>query len=200
MAEPQVRRVHVVGVGPGDPEQVTFEAVAALRSCAYLVVSDKSATAGGTGMPDPLVAARGRLLERHLDVVPPVVRVVDPPRERRPEATATTGGYLAAVEDWHEARAAAYEEAPSKRKGKRASVSQSSAAANSDVRRPAALFALTLCCRSARSRIARRSGRSASANSNTCAGSRGGCARTRSRRRSNVSSSNGASRLVLLPR
>jgi len=111
VAEPQARRVHVVGVGPGDPEQVTFEAVAALRSCAYLVVSDKSATAGGTGMPDPLVAARGRLLERHLDVVPPVVRVVDPPRERRPEATATTGGYLAAVEEWHEARAAAYEEA-----------------------------------------------------------------------------------------
>jgi len=111
VAEPQVRRGHVVGVGPGDPEQVTFEAVAALRSCACLVVSDKSATAGGTGMPDPLVAARGRLLERHLDVVPPVVRVVDPPRERRPEATATTGGYLAAVEDWHEARAAAYEEA-----------------------------------------------------------------------------------------
>ena len=34
--------------------------------------------------------------------------------------------------------AAAYEEAPSKRKGKRASVSQSSAAANSDVRRPCA--------------------------------------------------------------
>ena len=102
------KRVRVIGVGPGDPDQVTVEAVAALRSVAFFVVSDKS---GRGGMPDPLVEARGRLLERHLDAVPTVVRIEDPSRERRPERTGTQDEYAAVVEDWHEARAAAYEEA-----------------------------------------------------------------------------------------
>lgn len=102
------RRVRVIGVGPGDPEMVTLEALAALRSVAYFIVSDKSPRGG---MPDPLVAARGRLLERHLDSEPVVVRIDDPVRERRPEATGTQEEYAAAVEAWHEARSQAYEDA-----------------------------------------------------------------------------------------
>ena len=91
----------MIGVGPGDPDLVTMEVARALRSVDYFVVSDKS---GRGGMPDPLVEARGRLLERHLDHDPVVVRIEDPVRERRVEDAAM-------VEARHDARATAYEEA-----------------------------------------------------------------------------------------
>ena len=100
-------RVRLIGVGPGDPDQVTLEAVRAMREVDFFVVSDK---ASGDGT-DPLVEARERLLERHLDREPVVVRVQDPERERRPDRTATQEDYAAAVAAWHEARATAYEDA-----------------------------------------------------------------------------------------
>lgn len=102
------KRVRVIGVGPGDPDQVTVEALRAMRSVAFFVVSDKSPRGG---MPDPLVAARGRLLSRHLGFEPVVVRVEDPARERRPERTGTQEQYAAAVDAWHDARSRAYESA-----------------------------------------------------------------------------------------
>jgi precorrin-6A synthase len=89
---------------------VTLEAVAAMRSVAYFIVSDKSRRERA-GMPDPLVHARERLLDRHLDGPATVVRIDDPVRERRPERTGTDEEYAAAVTAWHDARAAAYEEA-----------------------------------------------------------------------------------------
>lgn len=105
------RRVRVIGVGPGDPEQVTLEAVAAMRSVDFFVVSDKSHSAHGrSGMPDPLVTARERLLDRHLDGEPVIVRVEDPERERSPDRTASLDEYERVVTSWHEARAAAYEQ------------------------------------------------------------------------------------------
>lgn len=103
-----MKRVHVVGVGPGDPDQVTLAGVRALREVDYFVVSDKS---GRGGMPDPLVHARERLLDRHLDAPPVIVRVEDPERERRPDRTATQEQYDAVVAQWDEARRTAYEEA-----------------------------------------------------------------------------------------
>ncbi len=102
-----VRRVRLIGVGPGDPDQVTLEAVRAMREVDFFVVSDKS----GAGSDDPLVAARERLLERHLDGPARVVRVDDPVRERRPDRTATDAEYAEVVASWHEARAAAFERA-----------------------------------------------------------------------------------------
>lgn len=102
------QRVRIIGVGPGDPSMVTVEALSAIRSVAFFVVSDKSPRGG---MPDPLVAARGRLLDVHLGYDPVVVRIEDPARERRPERTGTQQEYEAAVEAWHEARSMAYEEA-----------------------------------------------------------------------------------------
>jgi precorrin-6A synthase len=105
---PQTRRVRVIGVGPGDPDLVTVEALQALRSVDFFLVSDKS---GRGGMPDPLVEARGRLLDRHLGFEPTVVRITDPVRERRPERTGTQEEYVAVVEAWHDARSAAFEEA-----------------------------------------------------------------------------------------
>src|SRR5690349_12530755 len=102
------KRVRVIGVGPGGPDQVTVEAVRALREVDYLVVTDRSARGG---MPDPLIGARSRLLERHLDVVPPVVRVADPEQGPRPDCSAPQQEYDAVVARWHEARRAAYEHA-----------------------------------------------------------------------------------------
>ncbi len=37
-----MKRVRVIGVGPGDPDLVTLEAVRALREVDYFVVTDKS--------------------------------------------------------------------------------------------------------------------------------------------------------------
>jgi len=109
-----VRRVRVIGVGPGDPDQVTIEALNALRSVAFFIVSDKSPRGG---MPDPLVVARGRLLDRHLGYQPTIVRIEDPARERRPERTGTQEEYDAVVEAWHEARADGYQAALAEHEG-----------------------------------------------------------------------------------
>lgn len=103
-----MRTVRVIGVGPGDPDQVTVQAVRAMHEVAFFVVSDKSPPGG---VPDPLVMARERLLARHLDTPPMVVKVQDPERERRPDRTGTVGDYEVVVASWHDARAAAYEEA-----------------------------------------------------------------------------------------
>lgn len=102
------RRIRLIGVGPGDPDQVTLEALRAMREVDFFVVSDKSPR---DGMPDPLVHSRERLLDRHLDAAPVVVRVQDPERERRVDRTATPAEYEAVVAEWHEARATAFEEA-----------------------------------------------------------------------------------------
>jgi precorrin-6A synthase len=109
-----VRRVRLIGVGPGDPDQVTLEAVRAMREVDFFVVPEKSAPGD---QPDPLVEARERLLDRHLDHEPVIVRFRDPERDRRPAATASTAAYEAVVASWHEARAAAYEQALESRAG-----------------------------------------------------------------------------------
>ncbi|MFD4326831.1 precorrin-6A synthase (deacetylating) [Nocardioides sp. NPDC058538] len=101
------RRIKIIGVGPGDPDQVTLEAVSAMRSVDYFLVTDKSGTAKG-GMPDPLVRAREELLDRHLSTPARVVKVADAPRERREEFTGTDAEYRKAVADWHRARVERY--------------------------------------------------------------------------------------------
>ena len=88
------RRIRLIGVGPGDPDQVTLEAVRAMREVDFFVVSDKSPRGG---MPDPLVHARERMLDRHLDAPAVVVRVEDPERERRVDRTASAADYEAVV-------------------------------------------------------------------------------------------------------
>jgi precorrin-6A synthase len=102
-----VRRVRLIGVGPGDPDQVTLEAVHAMREVDYFVVTDKRKP---DGSPDPLVAARERLLARHLDGPPRLVVVDDPDRDRSTTGTASRADYERAVAVWHDARAAAYEQ------------------------------------------------------------------------------------------
>ena len=95
-----MRRLRLVGIGTGDPDQVTVEAVRALNEVDVFLVTDKVTEQRGV---DDLVALRQAVLERHVTRPHRVVVVPDPPRDRTPAS------YDRAVGDWHEARAAAWE-------------------------------------------------------------------------------------------
>jgi precorrin-6A synthase len=108
------RRIRVIGIGSGGLDQLTVEAVQAMNAVDFFVVTDKvkrdGSPGGGAGPraaegTDPLVSARAELVARHLDHEPQVVTITDPERDRRP------ADYDAAVSDWHEARADAWEQA-----------------------------------------------------------------------------------------
>ncbi|MGH1563877.1 precorrin-6A synthase (deacetylating) [Mumia sp. DW29H23] len=112
-----MRRVVLIGIGPGDPDQVTVEAVRAMNAVDYFVVSSKRSVVSskrsvvsskGREAADPLVAAREAILARHVDGEPRLVVVEDPERDRTSRSTATPEGYEAAVASWHDARAQAY--------------------------------------------------------------------------------------------
>jgi len=101
---PGVSRVRLIGVGPGDPDLITLEALRALHEVDVILVTDKSSSVEPSR--DPLAAARERLLARH-QVTAPVVRVADPERDRS-SAVGRRAGYDRAVQDWHDARAMAW--------------------------------------------------------------------------------------------
>ncbi|MGJ9422153.1 precorrin-6A synthase (deacetylating) [Aeromicrobium sp. CF3.5] len=97
-----VRRLTVVGIGAGDPDQITVEAAETLRAADFAIVAQKRDD-------DPLVAARQAVIDRHAPGLQ-VVAVPDPERDRSAAATSTTSGYAGVVVDWHDARAALYEQ------------------------------------------------------------------------------------------
>jgi precorrin-6A synthase len=91
------RRIHVIGIGAGDPDYVTAQAVAALNDTDVFFAMDKGPNKDGTR--DDLVALRREVCERFIrDPGYRFVELPDPPRARR-------GDYLQAVADWHAARA-----------------------------------------------------------------------------------------------
>jgi len=95
-----VRRVLVIGIGAGDPEHVTAQAVRALNEAEVFFVIEKG---GDTG---DLVALRKEILGRFVDE--PSYRIVDvpdPPRDR------TAAAYGAAVDDWRRRRAEVWQAA-----------------------------------------------------------------------------------------
>src|SRR3954451_8954898 len=94
----RVRRLLVIGIGAGDPDHVTAQAVRALNEAEVFFVVDKG---GGAG---ELVALREGILERF--VTEPSYRIVhvpDPPRDR------TAAAYGAAVDDGRARRAEVWE-------------------------------------------------------------------------------------------
>jgi len=103
-----MRRIRIIGIGSGGLDQLSVEAVRAMNEVDFFVVTDKVKK---DGSPDPLVAARTELLDRHLDHEPTLVVVTDPERDRQPS------GYDAAISDWHEARANLWEKALLKNDG-----------------------------------------------------------------------------------
>ena len=91
--------IRVVGIGTGDPEHLTLQAVRALSDVAAVFVLDKRAETAD------LVEVRRRICAAHIARPYRLVTVDDPPRERNP------ADYAATVEAWHAARAERLEEA-----------------------------------------------------------------------------------------
>ncbi len=93
------RHIHVIGIGPGNPDHVTAEAVDALNDTQVFFAMDK-----GEAKSD-LLELRRRICERFIDE--PGYRFVeleDPPRAKDTE-------YRQAVSNWHSARAALWADA-----------------------------------------------------------------------------------------
>jgi precorrin-6A synthase len=88
-----VRRVLVIGIGVGDPDQLTLQAVKALNQVDVFFVLDK-----GTEKAD-LVRLRRDVLERYADQSYRVVEAQDPDRDR------TAAAYPPAVGEWRRRRA-----------------------------------------------------------------------------------------------
>jgi precorrin-6A synthase len=94
-----VRTIHVIGIGAGDPDYVTAQAVTALNSTQVFFAMDK-----GEAKSD-LVGLRRLICERFITSADyAFVELADPRR-------AADGDYRQAVADWHEARARVWAEA-----------------------------------------------------------------------------------------
>ncbi|MFJ2395801.1 precorrin-6A synthase (deacetylating) [Streptomyces sp. NPDC087843] len=91
-----MRKIHVIGIGAGDPDQLTLQAVKALRSTDVFFVLGK-----GEAKSD-LVQLRRDILDAHLpDGAYRLVEARDPDRDRAADGAA----YSPAVGDWRSARA-----------------------------------------------------------------------------------------------
>ncbi|KAF3468678.1 precorrin-6A synthase (deacetylating) [Streptomyces sp. Tu 3180] len=95
-----MRKIHVIGIGAGDPDQLTLQAVKALRDTDVFFLLDK-----GEVKAD-LTRLRRDMLDAH--VPEGTYRVVE---ARDPERDRSAGGaaYSPAVGDWRSARADIYE-------------------------------------------------------------------------------------------
>ncbi|MFE6332156.1 precorrin-6A synthase (deacetylating) [Streptomyces sp. NPDC057806] len=95
-----MRKIHVIGIGAGDPDQLTLQAVRALRSTDVFFVLDKGE------VKSDLTRLRHDMLDAH--VPQGTYRVVE---ARDPERDRSAGGsaYSPAVGDWRSARAGIYE-------------------------------------------------------------------------------------------
>ncbi|MEU8933667.1 precorrin-6A synthase (deacetylating) [Streptomyces sp. NPDC048409] len=95
-----MRKIHVIGIGAGDPEQLTLQAVRALRSTDVFFLLDKGE------VKSDLTGLRRDMLDTHLpDGGFRLVEARDPDRDR----SANGGAYSPAVGDWRSARADIYE-------------------------------------------------------------------------------------------
>jgi precorrin-6A synthase len=92
-----VRTVLIIGIGAGDPDQITVQAIKALNRADVVFMVDKA--------PEELVRARHEILARYAEQRPRIVGLPDPPRDR------TAPAYRAAVDDWRRRRADIWERA-----------------------------------------------------------------------------------------
>ncbi|MBJ8344126.1 precorrin-6A synthase (deacetylating) [Antrihabitans sp. YC2-6] len=88
-----MRKLYVIGIGAGDPDQVTVQAIKAMNKVGVFFVIGKGAE------KQELVDVRTGILDEHMDRPYRIVEVQDPPRDRAPE------NYGAVVDDWHDRRA-----------------------------------------------------------------------------------------------
>jgi precorrin-6A synthase len=97
------RRIHVIGIGAGDPDYVTVQAVEALNDTQVFFAMDKGS------QKDDLVALRREICERFIRE--PGYRFVELPDPERARAAQDSPAYRQAVADWHAARARVWAEA-----------------------------------------------------------------------------------------
>jgi precorrin-6A synthase len=93
------RRIHVIGIGVGDPDYVTAQAISALNDTQVFFAMDKGEAKGD------LVALRREVCQRFIRQ--PGYRFVELPDPQRE----TGSDYRQAVADWHAARARIWAEA-----------------------------------------------------------------------------------------
>ncbi|WP_327008795.1 precorrin-6A synthase (deacetylating) [Dactylosporangium sp. NBC_01737] len=95
-----MRKVLIIGIGAGDPDHVTVQAVDAMNAVDVFFVLDKGDTTAD------LTEARRAICERFATRRPfRTVVIADPPRDR------TAADYEGAVRDWRDERARLIEEA-----------------------------------------------------------------------------------------
>jgi precorrin-6A synthase len=94
-----MRKLKLIGIGAGNPDYITLQAVNALKQVDVVFLTDK-----GTDTAD-LVRFRTEVCRRHMQSKPyRIVDIADPERDR------TGGAYRPAVAAWHEKRADLYEQ------------------------------------------------------------------------------------------
>ena len=98
---PQMKKLLIIGIGPGDADYVTIQAVKALNRVDVFFIVDKGSE------KDDLVQLRREILGRYIEENRSyrVVEIPDPERDRRPT------DYQAAVHAWRQQRADRYEQA-----------------------------------------------------------------------------------------
>jgi precorrin-6A synthase len=95
-----MRRLLVIGIGAGDPEHVTVQAIKALNQVDVFFVIDKG------HRTEELVRLRREICERYIrEQTYRIVEIPDPPRDR------VTPAYRPAVEEWRAQRAELWERA-----------------------------------------------------------------------------------------
>jgi len=93
-----MRKVFVIGIGAGNPDYVTVQAINALNEVDAVFVMDKGQE------KDDLVRLRREICDRYIkDRSYRIIETADPPRDR------TASSYEPAVRAWHDQRAAIYE-------------------------------------------------------------------------------------------
>ncbi|MBB5625955.1 precorrin-6A synthase (deacetylating) [Sphaerisporangium krabiense] len=88
-----MKRILIIGIGAGDPDHLTLQAVKAMARADVFFVLDKGE------VKDDLTRLRRELIEAHAEGAYRVVEAGDPERDR------TSAAYGAAVEDWRSRRA-----------------------------------------------------------------------------------------------
>jgi precorrin-6A synthase len=94
-----MRKISIVGIGVGNPDHITVEAIKTLNDVDVVFLIDKG------GEKSDLVALRRELCARYIKKPYRFVEIADPERDRAPS------DYAAAVGAWHRARATIYERA-----------------------------------------------------------------------------------------
>ncbi|WP_067710330.1 precorrin-6A synthase (deacetylating) [Nocardia yamanashiensis] len=100
-----MRKLFVIGIGAGDPDQVTVQAIKAMRQVDVFFVIGKGAE------KQELVDVRTAILAEHVPQPHRLVEIADPPRDRTVPGSGADAAYRGVVEDWHERRAELLEQA-----------------------------------------------------------------------------------------